>query len=132
MNHCFSPSFSTPGNKQGWKSLCLIPLACIFLLACTNDNEEDLFGTEDCGPEAVSLQNDVQPIISTNCAVTNCHVAGSQPPNYKEQDNIIDFAASIKVRTRNRTMPPPTSGITLSEEEIQLISCWVDSGAPNN
>ena len=99
--------------------------------ACTYDNEEDLFGESSCAPN-ISLVQDIQPIITTRCAVPGCHISGAQPPNFSQTSVILNRAASIRTRTKNRTMPPPASGITLTEAEIQMIDCWVQQGANEN
>lgn len=101
-------------------------------MACTYDNEEDLFGETACSTEALSLQNNIQPIMAANCAIPSCHVAGGQFPNFTNKSNIIANASEIKTRTRNRTMPPASSGKSLTSEQIQQITCWVNSGAPDN
>ncbi len=80
----------------------------------------------------VSFSNTIQDIISTNCAVTGCHVAGTNIPDFSVTENIIDEAARIKSRTEARTMPPSRSGRTLTDEQITQIACWVDDGAQNN
>lgn len=105
----------------------------LFLLAsaCTYDNEEDLFGKKSCDSD-VSLAQNVEPIIATRCAVPGCHVSGGQPPNFSQSSTIVGRAASIRNRTKNRTMPPPASGIILTEVEIQTIDCWVQQGANEN
>lgn len=105
---------------------------CLLLAsACTYDNEEDLFGETSCDSD-VSLSQNVEPIIATRCAVPGCHVSGGQPPNFGQSSTIVSRAASIRNRTKNRTMPPPASGITLTEAEIQAIDCWVQQGAIAN
>ncbi|MGD1890644.1 MAG: hypothetical protein ACFB15_08615 [Cyclobacteriaceae bacterium] len=80
----------------------------------------------------VSFSNVIQDIISTDCAVTGCHVAGTNLPNFSEKSNIIDRAARIRSRTTARTMPPPNSGRSLTDEQIAQIACWVEDGAPDN
>lgn len=80
----------------------------------------------------VSFSNTVQDIISTNCAVNGCHVAGTNLPNFSEKSNIIDRAARIRSRTTAGTMPPPNSGRSLTDEQIAQIACWVEDGAPDN
>ena len=101
------------------------------LLACTSDNEEDLLGQDTC-TETVSLSSDVQSIISSNCAISGCHVSGARSPNLSEKQNIISQASRIKQRTASRSMPPPGSGITLTDEEIATLGCWADQGANDN
>lgn len=100
--------------------------------ACTYDNEEELFAEEPCGDVAISLTDNIQPLIVANCAVPGCHISGGQPPNLSTTQDIINRAVRIRTRTQNGSMPPPSSGLSLSSEEIQQISCWVDDGANNN
>jgi uncharacterized membrane protein len=115
------------------KQVQILMLALPVLLgnSCTYDNEEDLFGEQNCS-SSISFAQNVQPIITTRCAVPGCHVSGGQPPDYSQPSNIVGRAASIRNRTKNRTMPPPASGITLTEAEIQTINCWVQQGANAN
>ena len=99
--------------------------------SCTYDNEADLFGENPCADE-VSLTQNVQPIVATRCAVPGCHVPGGRSPDFTQVSNIISQSAIIRTRTKDRTMPPPSSGITLTEAEIQTIDCWVQQGAHEN
>lgn len=108
-------------------------LLCLILGSCASESEEELFGLQNCDPQQSTYSGVVQPIISTNCAVSGCH-DGNTPglPNWNIFDNVQANAALIKERTSNRTMPPSSSGITLTAEKINSIACWVDSGAQNN
>ncbi len=76
----------------------------------------------------ISLMDDIQPIISTNCAISGCH-DGSQSPNLSTRDGIVSNSGRIQSRTSAGTMPP--SG-PLPQGQIDAIICWVDSGSPNN
>lgn len=71
----------------------------------------------------------IKTIVSTNCAIPSCH-GGTQSPDFRVDDNIVDRATRIKARTGAMTMPPPSSGMSLTAEEITMIACWVDDGAP--
>jgi uncharacterized membrane protein len=42
-----------------------------------------------------------------------------------------NLAASVKLRTANKSMPPSGSS-QLTQSQIDLIGCWVDDGALNN
>ena len=75
----------------------------------------------------VSFSADIQPIIAANCAITGCH-AGNISPDLRDNSTIGNRAGRIRARTGNKTMPPPSSGIALSDEEIQKIACWADEG----
>jgi hypothetical protein len=76
-----------------------------------------------------SYTSEVGPIIMNNCAVTGCH-SGSQSPNFSTFSNVQANAERIKSRTQSGSMPP--GGRTLTNEQIQLIACWVDDGAKDN
>jgi len=82
--------------------------------------------------DETSLANDVVPMIQTNCAISGCHVSGAQSPNFSDKANIINSAQRILARTSQRTMPPIASGKTLTDQQIELIRCWVDAGAKDN
>lgn len=105
-------------------------LGVLLLISCTYDSEEDLFGEVTC--DNVSLTSDIQPIIATNCAVPGCHVAGAQSPDLSKRSTIVDRASGIRILTKNRTMPPPSSGLSLTADEIEAIGCWVSSGGKAN
>lgn len=70
----------------------------------------------------------VKSIITTNCAVSNCH-DGSISPDFRNDGNIEQRANRIKSRTSAKSMPPSSSGRSLSADEIQKIACWVDDEA---
>lgn len=109
-------------------------LASLAILAgaCAWDNAEDLYGAQDCPPGGVSFAQTVQPIIQTNCAISGCHVNGQQRPTLETYEQIAANAERVMIRTSNGTMPPSSSGKTLTPEEIDAIACWVSGGAPNN
>ncbi|MEQ9467225.1 MAG: hypothetical protein RLN88_07415 [Ekhidna sp.] len=76
----------------------------------------------------VSLTDDIFPIIDTNCAISGCH-NGTQFPNLTTSSGIRQHASQIKSETQAGTMP--RDGF-LSQNEIDLIACWVDDGAKDN
>lgn len=76
----------------------------------------------------ISFASDISSIIQTNCAISGCH-AGTQSPDFRVFKNIQDNAARIKTQTSTRAMPV---GRTLTQNEIDMIGCWVDDGAKNN
>jgi hypothetical protein len=79
-------------------------------------------------PSGVRFSTDVSPIIETNCAITGCH-NGTQFPDLRVFNNIRENAARIKQLTLDRTMPEDG---TLTQDQINKISCWVDDGTPDN
>jgi hypothetical protein len=73
----------------------------------------------------------VKNIIQTNCAVSGCH-NGTTFPDLRVDNNIAAQASRIKARTGAKTMPPSSSGRSLSDDEIAEIACWVNDGASLN
>ncbi|HEY5692394.1 MAG TPA: hypothetical protein VIS49_13125 [Cyclobacteriaceae bacterium] len=82
------------------------------------------------GNTGVSFAAQIQPIINTKCAITGCHNGDNGAArNWTVYDNVKTNAANIKTRTGNGSMPLNGS---LTQEQINLIACWVDDGALNN
>jgi len=100
--------------------------------SCVYDNAEELYDQKDCTDNDISFIQNIEPIISTNCAVSGCHINGGQIPTLTTYEQISSNAGLIKIRTSNGTMPPSNSGYNLTQEEIDDIACWVDAGAPSN
>jgi hypothetical protein len=90
--------------------------------------------------DVVTFSKDIAPILQRSCQ--NCHRPGAMAPmilmTYKD---VRPWVRAIKLRTASREMPPwfidKTIGIqkfkddpSLSDEEIQKIARWVDSGSP--
>lgn len=80
----------------------------------------------------ISFSNTISTIISTNCAVSGCHDGSRSIPNFQVKENIFARAENIKNFTSAKTMPPPASGRSLTDAEIEQIACWVNDGAPDN
>ncbi len=76
----------------------------------------------------VSFTQSISPIITNSCALASCH-GGTQFPDFRVFNNIRNNAQNIKTRTQNKSMPLTGS---LTNEQIDLIACWVDDGAPDN
>ncbi len=80
----------------------------------------------------VSYDAQVEAIITSNCAISGCHNGSNSLPNFSVLSNVQSRASNIRSRTQNGSMPPASSGRTLSQEQKDLIACWVDDGALDN
>lgn len=113
-----------------FKKVFLLFVLVASLSSClTNIDEEEIVdpGTEDpCA--TITYTINVKPIIDTHCI--GCHSSGGgQVPNLESYSGLAANAASVKSEVVSKDMP---IGSTLTNEEIQAISCWVDAGALNN
>jgi hypothetical protein len=89
---------------------------------------------------APTFAKDVMPILQRSCQ--KCHRAGEiAPMSLMTYEEVRPWARSIRARVSSREMPPwhidKTVGIqsfkddpSLSDEEINTIVSWIDSGAP--
>jgi len=77
----------------------------------------------------VSFESSIKTIIDTNCATTGCHVANTGRVDLTAFAAIKSNAAGIKSRTQSGNMPKTGS---ITQEQKDLIACWVDDGAQNN
>lgn len=78
------------------------------------------------GPTGTSWANEIKPIMEKSCAITGCHNGVSRANDFREYTSAKSHAKSIKSKTQDRSMP--FDG-TLTQNEIDLIACWVDDGA---
>lgn len=81
------------------------------------------------GSTGIKYATQIKTIITTECALSGCHGAGTGSRDWTVFNNVKTNAANIKARVVNRTMPP---GDPLKQSDIDLISCWVDDGALDN
>lgn len=109
--------------KKGY----LFFLVSIFFFSCETHVQEEIEIIESsiCDPNT-SYELTIEPIIANNCL--ECH-AGSQSPNLSSYSGVSTNADRIRFQVANRFMP---QGGSLTNEEIELILCWVDNGALNN
>lgn len=77
----------------------------------------------------ISFKSEVQPIINSSCATTDCHRSGNGVSDFTNFNTIQSRASSIKSQVVTKSMPKDGS---LTDAEIEAIVCWVDDGALNN
>lgn len=93
-----------------------------------NDCITQLTITVPRGKTETSWSNHILPIMITYCGLDGCH-DGEDKPDLRVYSNAKFYATLIKVKTADRSMP--FEG-TLTQEQIDIIACWVDDGALNN
>jgi hypothetical protein len=93
---------------------------------------------------SISFSLDIQPLFSTRCAGTFCHVVGGIAPMslqpglaYANTINLVipgNSAGSYFVSRLTGAFLPlmPLAGAPLNTTELGLIKAWIDNGALNN
>ena len=89
--------------------------------------------------EPPTFSRDIAPIVHRNCST--CHRPGTAAPfSLLTYDETRPWARAIRQATQTRSMPPwkPEAGYggpfvgerRLTDDQIELIAAWVDTGAP--
>ncbi len=112
------------------KNILLLIIFTIALFSCENNVEEEnptpVGGNNECDTD-ISFSLDVKPIIDNNCI--SCHNGTQQLPDLRTFNGISTNASRVRTQVVTRRMPLNGS---LSDEQIELIRCWIDNGALNN
>jgi len=115
------------------KTLIIFLLITATLSACRFDNEEELYGIDDCDTSEVSFSKDIFPILQTRCSTLGCHVQGGGSAvlfeNYTQVKSKVDDGKLKQRVIIQKDMPP---GQPLSACQIKFIEKWLEIGAPDN
>lgn len=134
----------------------VLGISLIFTLyQCKHDPDLDIYNGQDphnpsesstCDPDTVYFQNDVLPLLVSNCSTSGCHDSETA------EDGVIlvDYASvmatgEIKTGDPNdselyekimETDPeermPPSPNNPLTSEQKNIIKKWIEQGAKNN
>ena len=117
-----------------------------------NETQPDTTGNGNNGEviipkDTTCFIQDILPIFSSSCAITNCHDAASHEDGYtftsyatitSHQGSIVPFNPNeskvYRVVTENGSddrMPPPPMA-ALSSEQIEKLRKWIETGALNS
>src|ERR1700756_2308871 len=87
---------------------------------------------------AITFHKDVEPVLQKNCQT--CHRPGQVAPmSFLTYQDVRPWAKAMKAAVVTRKMPPwfadPHYGSfvndrSLKQSDIDLVSKWVDNGAP--
>lgn len=111
----------------------------LFIYSCTKDVGQNITLAPTKQPvsanscDTVKFSAHILPIINSNCL--SCH-SGSGPGNgnftsYSGIKQKVDNG-SFKARVVDLLPSPMPQGGALPTQQIAIIKCWLDNGAPNN
>ncbi|MEI6765056.1 MAG: hypothetical protein WCM76_05400 [Bacteroidota bacterium] len=99
----------------------LIAIAILVGFSACKKNSSSTVYTPVCSGPAKSWQADVKPIMNTYCV--GCHASFG---GYTE---MVASTTAIRSRVADGSMP---QGNALSNDQKNIVLCWIDSGTPNN
>ncbi len=116
-------------------SLPVFFLMVVLATGCYYDKEELLYpGSNqpvDCTTVAAKFNADVLPLITTKCATSNCHDASAAGGRiFQTYAQISGAKDRINTRAVVEKSMPQTG--PLLPAEVNILKCWIESGAPNN
>lgn len=109
-------------------------IAVIFTYACKDDD-----ATPDpkqqqalCDSIDVNYENNIRPILQTNCSTPYCHEAGAggiQLNTYNQVKEVAQGGKFLKaIKQQSGASPMPKTGAKLADKEIEAIECWIQNG----
>jgi len=116
----------------------------ITVLSCTADELPPPSVAADCEDTPTSYDLNIKPIIDNSCAYSGCHLSGGAPGNYSSYQRLRGILEDGSFRSRvlnlrddpNVGMPPNYAPEgrpkDLTQEELQLIECWLADGFPES
>ena len=128
------------------KAIILLIAFAIILPSCASDKLPEPQPPEFCETVEVTYDNQIKPIIDSSCAYSACHdgsgITGA-PGIFATYGGMQPFfATSFRTRVLDLTddpslgMPPNMSVYIqsqkddLTQEELDLMDCWISSGFP--
>lgn len=114
--------------------IVLVVLIVVIATACTMDKGM-LTPKPTISCDTITFSTHVSAIINTKCATTGCHVpAGSGNGDFTSYAGVNAKVTSGAFENRvfvTQDMPPGASP-DLTTQELAVLRCWLDAGAPNN
>ena len=114
------------------KKIMFAIIGFVLLAGCYYDKEEQLYpGGSACSGVDAKFNTQVLPLMKSRCAIAGCHDASSTNFGgpFTDYNLIKTKTHDIRNAVLSGLMP---QGSSLTAEEIKLINCWIESGAPNN
>ena len=105
---------------------------CVSLTSCGN-GDDDMF---ECDGITPTYNTNVKPILDASCAKSGCHDAitvqnGVNFSTYATASIVSQQERFLGViHHRNGFPEMPFDGPKLPNDQLQILSCWVQNGSP--
>lgn len=84
-----------------------------------------------CDSITATYDGSVKAIIDAKCAVAGCHL-NTQNPNLNNYSQVFENSDRIAVRSLDLKTMPQFGMPQLTDEEIEILTCWREAGFPEN
>ena len=106
--------------------ICFVALM-LFMVGC-----KDKKLTPSCNGDTPTYDNGISAIINAECNATTCHGTGSSQAEFTTYAGMALAISNGNLEKKvlvDQTMP---KNDFLTQDQIDLIQCWVDNGYPEN
>lgn len=113
--------------------ICVVSTTAVFISSCVYDKAELITvpPVSACDTISPKFSTDVQPLITSRCATYECHdLSFSGGYAFFEYADIKAAIDKIQQQVIVLKLMPKDGALT--EDEINIIKCWIESGAPDN
>jgi len=115
---------------------CISILCILILCSCKHDTSPPIID-ESTIPANICFNDEVLPLIQSNCAYSGCH-AGDREPDLSSYDKIMQLVKPFdpqnsrlyKISIGSQMPPPPKTPLNL--EQVTYIYGWIKQGALDN
>ena len=113
---------------------CFVLLTAV-IISCEKD-QDDALASFDCSDTSPTYNNDIAPLLNSLCATSNCHSSSAQSGGIDLSNFMAAQSESFNARFLGAINhlssyePMPKDGGKLDDEDIKLLTCWVDNGSP--
>lgn len=120
----------------------LTVLVCFMFLeqSCESDSLPEPAPPTFCDTTEATYLTTVKPIIDQSCAISGCHLPGTSAPGnftfYVGLEGYFDgdqLEQRIFLETDPLLRMPPINSppeAMLSQEQMDILECWIDAGYP--
>ncbi len=110
-------------------NLTFLAFLCVGLtFACNKDNDND---DPSCNP---TYDAEIKAIVDNSCATVGCHTTNFAHGDFTSYENMLEHLEHGDIYeyvVTEQTMPPDYA-LPLSDEDFELLQCWLDNEYPEN
>lgn len=117
------------------KKVCLVLCVILALWSCEDDDKNIVINQPEelCDSLDILYSNDIVPLLQRNgCTESYCHGGGAAGYFLTDYVNTKSAAENPKflrsIRHETGVSPMPKGRDKMSDEDIQMVECWIQSG----
>ena len=121
-------------KKKVMKNLVITSLVLLLLLAgaCQKSSTTSSTDNTTTCSVAYTYNADIKTIIEASCLSSGCHGSGSSRGDFTTYSGLKTYITNGSFKREVITTKNMPEGSSLSSSQLSMISCWLDSGAPEN